>query len=615
MATFCCDACTTKLRVPDAFIGKRVKCPGCAAVLRVPTPERQPTPLPASQSRSGGMGLDAGLPDATDANGDGDGDDSGMGSSLLDALDQDVASPRKLRNILLKCGACSKVIKVPENRRGATYPCPKCRTQLLIERYPMTEGSGNVDLRATVAEPVDQEPRLDGDGAGGTTMGGTGVLELDDRDATGSGLAYAAGSGVAATAQSQMAQIRQLSDQLATGQISEDVFRERKAEIYAGADGVGRARRSRPTRGRGGRRSPAVSGGMKFLVVAGLLLVGGIWAFVYFGEEGLARVQAYLEPEAVAHGSTSEGSDTAESDGVALDANPDPDTHDPTDAAVGEDAVQVADSGPADDVGPVNAQTGSAPGADAPAPSSGAADAIVVASTSADEGAAIADDPPRGPGSAVRTLDRVVAAGSRPLLDLPRPPLPRDAAPLDQASEAEAGTDAGGDPAPGDSATTPSTELEPVALPEEPEGVLAGWPADFRRGEAPIPADHWLAQQPQTLRLGLFDEPAWVAVLLGEKVTGLDDPAFEAFETQVNLALMTGFAGESRVRFQRGTRPLRLDAGAFTQHQVSLPLQSGRMVRALCGVQQGFAIAYFFDGTSKRWNDFKDQVVGAALIE
>ena len=55
MPTFACDSCQKKIRVPDAYVGKRVRCPGCGQAQRVPEPD-----LSAGDSMESFAALEAG---------------------------------------------------------------------------------------------------------------------------------------------------------------------------------------------------------------------------------------------------------------------------------------------------------------------------------------------------------------------------------------------------------------------------------------------------------------------------------------------------------------------------------------------------------------------------
>ena len=145
MPKFACDACDTRVKVPDQYIGKRVKCPGCSQALLVPgeveTADGEDLDLSALDSMAGGAAAAA-------------------------------PGPKRLRNLALRCGACSKTIKVPENRMGAAFTCPKCRTRLMVGRYdlPPTSG-GTVDLKHLEAEPLEEASLMDGSLAGGSIAG------------------------------------------------------------------------------------------------------------------------------------------------------------------------------------------------------------------------------------------------------------------------------------------------------------------------------------------------------------------------------------------------------------------------------------------------------------
>ena len=115
MPKFACEHCESKIRVPDEFIGKRVKCPGCSKPVRVP----------GEVAAEPNAGFDLSLLDDTMS-----GAEQATGKKSRKS-----GKTRKLRSIMIGCGACGKTIGVPENRMGAGFACPKCKVTLKVDRF------------------------------------------------------------------------------------------------------------------------------------------------------------------------------------------------------------------------------------------------------------------------------------------------------------------------------------------------------------------------------------------------------------------------------------------------------------------------------------------------
>ncbi len=292
MPKFVCEFCQSKIKVPDEYVGKRVKCPGCAKPIKVP-----------GGSGAGG-GLDLSLLDDSLAG------DAGAS-----------AAPRKLRSMVLGCAACGKTIHIPENRVGTVTPCPKCKVPLNVDRMELPATSGNtIDLKHIELEPAG-EPSLLGDtSAGGSLAGLTGTAITSGsiggtRGGTSSGSRVGgsmSGSGAAYinNAKDQMAELRALNDLKASGAISDEVYRQRKAAIYSGAESASLARQAMSRSAAGSSEkairvdmSSSIPAPLKWLIAVGVVALGVflVWEFglkpVIWGGEDTTQV-ADAEAEA-----------------------------------------------------------------------------------------------------------------------------------------------------------------------------------------------------------------------------------------------------------------------------------------------------------------------------
>ncbi len=240
------------MKVPSAFSGKRVKCPGCQQAAEVPSA------VAAGAAASELSALDLSLLD----------DETEGGGAA--------AKPRRIRDLLIGCGACEKTVKIPENRCGSIVRCPRCDTRLQVDCPPPPPGSGKtVDFRHLSLDPVD-EPSLD-DAAG--SMAGS----FAGRSAGGS-LAGGSVSGAAISGRDQMAELRTLNDLLADGSISRDEHKKRRAEVMTGGSATGAAARAATSRATGGASARALPGGPSAAIpgpVKALLVLGIVGALGY----------------------------------------------------------------------------------------------------------------------------------------------------------------------------------------------------------------------------------------------------------------------------------------------------------------------------------------------
>lgn len=250
------------MSVPDQYAGKRVRCPGCQAPQRVPLA----TPAPEQEA---GLAVEPSLD-----------------FSALDATDGG-SGVRRLRQIMIGCGACSKTIRVPESKLGGTMPCPQCGALLRVDPFNLSKAKGDL-IDMTHLELDKADPLLDG-GSHGSTIGGSSIQLDNSGMGTGHGTARPASgsmSGVTYTdSQTQMNELRELNDLRHSGQISNDEYRQRKAEIYAGKTLAIQAM-SRSAHGDGNRpvlkaddRSPLLP--KPVLALLAVLVLGGVGFAAY----------------------------------------------------------------------------------------------------------------------------------------------------------------------------------------------------------------------------------------------------------------------------------------------------------------------------------------------
>ena len=549
MPKFACEACETRVKVPDQYIGKRVKCPGCAKPLVVPG--EQP------QAKDGELDLDA--------------LDSGGAAAA--------PGPRRLRNLALRCGACSKIIKIPENRMGAAFTCPKCRTRLMVGRYDLPPTSGStIDLKHIELEPLDEASLMDGSLAGGSVAGtsfGSSVADVGSiAGLTGAGTAAGAsaagatrgGSLAGGSAQDQMAQVRKLNDLKANGQISEDEYRKRKAAVFATANPVV------TTRSR--RRKARVPGFVKALVVLALLGAGGWFAWdlalrdqyenLMAGGDDEAPEQT-LEPVVTEAPEVEEAVEVVE----AAPAGPrvtliDPDTLEPL-----EDITLAAYDARFTPAQPALAEATRDAGSD---------DAGDDAADGADAG--------------------ILAQAGRSTAGL-------------LASAQEAGSDAlAATGLTGGTDDDAVSDGAPEAPPAGPlKGELAFW--DVTLADAPR---SW-----HTGRSGLHKmltrgtRSAVLAANIGPAARTLDAMAFRTFDNAMQTRAFEQLGSSPRFRIRVLDEARELNGTTYKHRAIQLD-ERDRIVHLFTGIQDGFAIAYWLDGNPALLRVFQSDMLGKAVI-
>ena len=547
MPTFNCSGCGRSIKVADQYAGKRVKCPGCQEAQRVP----------GGTTASGQAAVDlSGL------------DDSG-GSSV-----------RRLRQVLIGCGACQKTIKLPEGRMGGNVNCPKCGTLLQFDRFDLSKAKGDlIDMTHLELEPGD--PLMD-TGGYGSTLGGSAVSfgsaagrSTSSAASTGGGSlggshTTAAGlGGSSSDSQTQMRELRELNELKHSGAISNDEYKRRKAEIYSGktlalqamsrsADGNPG---SRPVLGRaGGGMSPLIKG---LLAVA---VLGVVAAVVYATVLAPATAPPADDPPTVA--------DAKPPDGDAA-----PETGD-------AGSPEVADEG--GDVDPAAAEA-----ADPARP--------VVAG-------AVMPGLPSDP-------EVLAAAGAQG--DPASTPAGRPAsAPEDPDGESvdpsltDASVDEGSD----------DPEADPQAGMVEPETAA---PVEMRISEWPVIWEDYqptlnqpIAQACEVVkRIVLRNDSALIGVSVGHAAQTMDDPAYVMYRREMtdillNAADAEGVRDSLMVRDSDET----FRVGDLTCQVVRASMR-GRSDQAaiITTIQDGYSMSYWFAGSRRAYSQFLD-TVGAAVL-
>lgn len=337
MAQFNCQGCGKTISVPDQYAGKKVRCPGCQAAQRVPLAEAPR-----------GDQVDLAL-------------DTPLDLSALDATDGG-SGVRRLRRIVIGCGACRKNIRVPESKLGGTMPCPKCGVVLRVDPFDLSKAKGDL-IDMTHLELDKADLLLDG-GPHGSTLGGS-AIQLDSGGSSG-GSAMGTGygstrapsgsmSGVAYTdSQTQMSELRELNELKHSGQISNAEYRQRKAQIYGGKTLAIQAL-SRSADGDGNRPVIKADGSSALLPMPVMLLLGVLVLGVAgFGAWSLLNGSTIPNPN---NGGTATGPDdtgTASPEVVAVDGGAEdpatpPDPADPDSSDAGDPAGVTDDMSPPPD--------------------------------------------------------------------------------------------------------------------------------------------------------------------------------------------------------------------------------------------------------------------------
>ncbi|MEM1446918.1 MAG: SHOCT domain-containing protein [Planctomycetota bacterium] len=561
MPKFACGFCQSKIRVPDEYIGKRVKCPGCGKPVEVPGEE-------PSAAAKDGAALDLSLLD-----------DSMSGGSAT-------AAPRKLRSIVVGCGVCSKTIHIPENRKGAVTPCPKCGTPLMVDVPDLPDTAGStIDFKHLELDPA-TEPSLLGDSVAGARLGGTSAsrtstgsrLSRTGRSGTTSGsrlgntgsfAAGATGMGGATNSQDQMQELRSLNDLKASGALTDEEYRKRKAAIYSSGGGSGgatgaRAAMSRSASGASERAIKVdtgmqIPGPIKVLAGVGVVALAGFLVWQY-GIQPALQMSNQPEPQ------------------VAERAEP---TAEQRAAAEAAEAERVAQAEREAEEARVAAEQ---------------AEAVTWASLIPDLGPEAMEVVLVEPGRAGPAPEQSVFAMDEESDDAP-------------VGEQVAGMASAFDTV----ATLPPAE--PVET--GPRGEIVMWDVLLPEGRTSHPLARQSAFVYQLNRVG---ETAFIGVGIGPAVSGLEDVAFKQWQrNEVQQPLMTGLA---RVPGFENSRPRVIDREQsirnLTYQEMTFQGRDaarGNQQVLLTGVQDGFAVFYWFDGHSRVYTSWKRETLGKAVIE
>ena len=538
---FGCPNCGSKMKVPSAFSGKRVRCPGCQQAAEVPSG------VAAGAAASELSAMDLSLLD----------DESGGGGAA--------AKPRRIRDLLIGCGACEKTVKIPENRCGSVVRCPRCDARLRVDCPPPPPGTGKtVDFRHLSLDPVD-EPALDD--AGGSVAG-----SLAGRSSGGSlsgSLSGASASGAAMSGRDQMAELRTLNDLLADGSISRDEHKKRRAEVMTGGSATGAAARAATSRATGGVSERALPGGRSGWVPGPVktLLVLGIVGAVGYAVVVMAVLPLVEEVREL--GATQ------------------PTRRTPVPPAPRPKPVETA-----------SAEAGAPDAPDAPDPP-----VPLVSPEPA--------DPSGDPRAAVEpAVVRADPAGE-----------PLDAAPPAPAELAVALAT----PDPADGAAPPPEPSDPPppgAVAATPPGSVAFWPVmhpEHDGSRFPL-----AAMSDRTLRMTRPDGTADLGVIVGPRLAGDDTQQAETllrFNLKLRRELVNGIAALGATAdsvIEAAERPRAygpLEDAVITEVRSRNPRSRGDAALVAVAAQSGHAVAYWFSGRSRLLAEFEREVAGTAVIE
>lgn len=529
MPTFSCENCQKSIRVPDAYAGKRVRCPGCQQAQRVPEPSlAEPSPMDSIAA------LEAG---------------------------ESAVGVRRLREILIGCGACQKTIRLSSRTMGKTTPCPSCKALLQVDKFDLTKAKGDmVDMSHLELETADM--LLNDASSHGSTLGGS-AIQLEGTGTgyalsdTSMGSSMGSSAGSAATdSQSQMRELRELNDLKHSGAISATEYKRRKSEIYSGrslaiqamsrsADGSGPAK---ATMGR--YQESVIPGPIKKLIVVAVLAVGGfvLWTTVLQdmlqdGQEITGTVAGSDQPDPTA--GLSEG-DAATGPVQSLFVD------------VPDESEDVEDGDPA--------TAGVTPPGDE-----------AIASTVEDE----TTDPIAGDNDRIET--------------------PVAAEPVAIVQSAE--------PSPVDYG-----EAEPV-IEEIVEIVVLDWPAGWP-GQA-LDASRAIGKACEMVKqISMNGSSAMIGVAAGPAVADLDAPAYVAFRREMQgvmttAAMVDGMSGQMDIREYSAA----MNIGELECQRMLFTFRGVRdkQVTIITGVQDGQAVAYWFVGSRRVYSQFI-KTVGLAVL-
>ncbi|MBB6441438.1 hypothetical protein [Phycisphaera mikurensis] len=561
---FACGNCGSTMKVPAAYAGKRVKCPGCQQAAPVPTPRT------AGAAASELSALDLSLLDA---------DDGGGGAG---------AAPRRIRDLLIGCGACGKSVKIPENRCGTVVRCPKCTTPLKVDCPPPPPGSGKtIDFRHLSLDPVDEPSLAGADGslagsiagltAGATAMGGASGafgLKLDD---TGGGSSAGSASGGSTSGRDQMAELRTLNDLRAEGSISKDEYKKRRAEVMTGGSATASAARAATSRAVGGVRTESLQVKKGFSLpwpvkaAAVLAVVGG----VFYGVWILGIAPLLEEPRVV---------EEADERPAVVAATP----------AVEDDTPEAVEPEP-----------------ELAAEPEGPPEILMVT-----PGVPVQPWAPAGAEPTTRlaaAFEQVEPAG-----DDPAGPAGQIAQRIAESQQAAAAAQNPA-PIPDPSQPTPEPGSTPgPAVPGEAGGV-AFWPVMYPEVRSRNPL---ATRSAKTLRMTDQRGQADIGVIVGPAIPeGVEGEAFRGFQWSLQRELVDGLNREGVYAdsiISPGERMQRYgdrwEALVTSVRRRSVAAR-GKVISIGIGEQGGRAVAYWFAGDSALLNDYEREAVGSAVLQ
>ena len=527
MPIFACGSCQKRIKVPDSYAGKRVRCPGCSSAQRVPDVVNA-------------AALDA--------------------FASLDA-EGEVAA-RAIREILIGCGPCGKSIRIKEHELGRTTACPACGTLLAVDAFKLPKagkrGGGLVDMSHLELEAAD--PLLGGRGfpagSGGSTMGGTHV-QLADSSAGASASGYAltgqddptALGGGAGDSQTQMRELRELNDLRHAGGVSDVEYKQRKKDIYAGktlaiqamsrsTDGSSNPAGRMPT----GHDKPLLPGPVKALMA---LMVVGVVSYVLWD-----RVLTPDSGRAVAAAPVVTGVDPAA--GVAVD--------------VESEAESKFEPEPQPKLEP---------------------------------------EPQPKLEPELESAPQTVATTEAPVVELVETSTAETAAPADRVA----------------AATEAAVEDAASATPAEPEDadtwVVTEWPVRNGTQTSPDRSLPLGKACSYVMDIEARNGQAMAGVSIGPEVESMDDPAYAAFrDGQFEFIELSARAEGmlSVLDIERSGEPVRL--GRNLVDRLTIEHKTKRTAKAvvLTMVQDGRAMAYWFEGQNRAYRDFVTAVGKAQLM-
>jgi hypothetical protein len=166
---------------------------------------------------------------------------------------------------------------------------------------------------------------------------------------------------------------------------------------------------------------------------------------------------------------------------------------------------------------------------------------------------------------------------------------------------------------------TRTTDTSPTqeAGPPPESGTLAFWDIMLPEGRTTHPLSRLSAF---VHRYDMFGKVAYIGVGIGPKVDGLDDMEFKKWQLrEVHQPMINGMAratGYDGARHRLNDRPQTVED--FTFHEMSFEAQGeqrGLRNVILTGVQDGYAMVYWFDGFARIYPVWKRDAVGKAVVE